>query len=86
MIVRELIEMLNKMPQDSLVVVTGYEGGFDNPSVYTDTIIVDSNWNSVSNEKNTSYYGRHNRYYPSHNETPAQPENCVVVGTADGRV
>lgn len=82
MIVRELIHILSKLPQDSLVVVPGYEGEFDNPFVYTDTMIVDTNWNSVSNQKNIWYHGRHDRYYPEHNETTAQPENCVVVGRA----
>lgn len=82
MTVRELTDMLSKMPQNSLVVIPGYEGGFDDPSVYTDTLIVDSNWNSVSNKKECWYYGRHNRYYPEHEETSARPENCVVVGRA----
>ena len=82
MTVRELVDMLKEMPQDSLVVIPGYEGGFDNPTVSTSTLIVDSNWNSVKNEKHSWYYGRHNVYYPEHEETSAVPENCVVVGRA----
>lgn len=80
MTVRELIDILQKMPQDTLVVIPGYEGGYDNPSVSTSTLIADTNWNSVKNEKITWYYGRHDHYYPEHEETPSVPTPCVVVG------
>ena len=31
MTVAELIEKLKQMPQDMMVVIPGYEGGYDNP-------------------------------------------------------
>jgi hypothetical protein len=78
MTVAELIEMLKAVPQDSMVVIPGYEGGFDNPSVHTDTLVVDTNWDG--NNKTTWYYGRHDRYYKGIEAEDVQPMNCVVVG------
>lgn len=85
MTVRELIDALNKLPLDSRVVVYGYEGGYDDPSVSTSALIIDDNWNSVSNKKNHWYFGRHDHYH-SHDEenveNPSVPESCVVIGRA----
>lgn len=77
MTVAELIEKLKCMPQDMMVVIPGYEGGYDNPEVTSSTLIPDSNWNG--NSKNSWYNGRHDTYYQNE-ETNQQPVACVVVG------
>ena len=55
MIVSELIEELRKLPQDSMVVVNGYEGGVRTVTLATPTTIalnVNTEW----------YYGEHEQY------------------------
>jgi hypothetical protein len=46
MTVAELIEKLRAMPQDMRVVVDGYEGGFDDPKIFEQVVILDggSGW------------------------------------------
>lgn len=78
MTVNELIEQLKMVPGDSLVVIPGYENGFDNPVVYSDTIVENTNWDG--NEKITWYNGRHDRYYAGLEASDIQPINCIVVG------
>lgn len=78
MTVNELIEQLKNAPLDSIVVIPGYEGGFDNPIVYSDTMVEDTNWNGEY--KNTWYYGRHDKYYDGVDERDVQPISCVVIG------
>lgn len=75
MTVAELIEKLKCMPQDMMVVIPGYEGGYDNPEVTSSTLIPDSNWNGKS--KNSWYNGRHDAH--SVNDENEQPVACVVV-------
>jgi hypothetical protein len=76
MTVRELIDVLQMMPQDMMVVIPGYEGGFDNPKLSSDSLILDDNWDG---EKKSHWYnGRHAPYYDGHSE--GQPIACVVVG------
>lgn len=75
MTVAELIEMLKGVPQESMVVIPGYESGFDNPTVYTETLVEDTNWDG--HNKNSWYNGRHEKYY---NGDTGCPVNCVVIG------
>ena len=78
MTVRELIDALSKVPLDSMVVIPGYEGGYDNPEVTTETIVPDTNW--TGNGKESWYMGRHDKYYADLEIGTVQPVNCVVVG------
>jgi len=78
MTVAELIEKLKFMPQDMLVVIPGYEGGYDNPEIRSSTIVTDTNWNGTS--KNHWYNGRHETYYEMESEGNVQPVACIVVG------
>ena len=78
MTVNELIEQLKMVPGDSMVVIPGYEGGYDNPEVTTETIVPDTNW--TGNGKESWYMGRHDKYYADLEIGTAQPVNCVVVG------
>jgi hypothetical protein len=50
--VKELIEVLSQYPEDTMVVVRGYEGGYDE-SKYTTEILLRLNAN------NAWYYGDH---------------------------
>lgn len=76
MTVAEMIEELKKMPQDSLVVVWGYGGGYDNLQIYSDYAILNDNWNGES--KKYRYYGRHGLYCKEMGEI--DKVSCVVVG------
>ena len=78
MTVNELIEQLKGVPGDSIVVIPGYEGGYDNPQVTTGTMVPDTNW--TGEDKESWYMGRHNVYYPDLDNGNKQPVNCVVVG------
>ncbi len=76
MTVAELIEQLKMVPQDSMVVIPGYEGGYDNPDVSTDTLVENDNWDGQ--EKFYWYNGRHAHY--SVDMVGDQPINCIVLG------
>jgi len=78
MTVRELIEILSKVPLDSMVLVHGYEGGYDNPSLDTQTIVADSNWNG--SEKKSYSFGRHDKYHNGIEADDIQPVNAVIIG------
>jgi hypothetical protein len=78
MTVAELIEKLKFMPQDMMVVIPGYEGGYDNPEISSSTLVPDTNWNGTN--KNHWYNGRHDHYYEMEGEGNIQPVACVVVG------
>lgn len=78
MTVNELIEQLKKVPGDSMVVIPGYEGGYDNPEIISSTLILDANWDGK--EKNHWYNGRHAKYYANDNDSSVQPISCIVVG------
>ncbi len=78
MTVAELIEKLKNMPQDMIVVIPGYEGGYDNPEITSSTLVPDANWNGTG--KNHWYNGRHDTYYEMESEGNVQPVACVVVG------
>lgn len=80
MTVAELIAKLQTMPQDMMVVVPGYEAGFDNPEVIFSNLVPDANWDGSG--KNQWWSGRHDNYYPNETELDAsynQPVACVVV-------
>jgi hypothetical protein len=76
MTVNELIEQLKNYPSDMIVVIPGYEGGFDNPVISTNSAIFDTNWDGQN--KQTWYNGRHDLDY-DRNQTNGKP-NVVVVG------
>jgi hypothetical protein len=76
MTVAELIEQLKMVPQDSMVVIPGYEGGYDNPDVSTGTLVENDNWDGQ--EKLYWYNGRHAKYYTD--MVGDQPINCIVIG------
>jgi hypothetical protein len=76
MTVAELIEQLKMVPQDSMVVIPGYEGGYDNPDVSTGTLVENDNWDGQ--EKLYWYNGRHAAYYVD--MVGDQPVNCIVIG------
>jgi len=78
MTVAELIEELKMVPQDSMVVIPGYEGGYDNIEVKRNGVIVlDDNWDGQ--EKFYWYNGRHASYYKDM-EGNDEPVSCVIVG------
>ena len=76
MTVAELIEQLKMVPQDSMVVIPGYEDGYDNPDVSTGTLVENDNWDGQ--EKFYWYNGRHAHYY--RDMVGDQPVNCIVIG------
>ena len=76
MTVAELIEELKMVPQDSMVVIPGYEGGYDNPDVSTGTLVENDNWDGQ--QKISWYNGRHAKYYNDLENVEAI--NCVVIG------
>lgn len=78
MTVAELIDKLKAVPQDSMVVIPGYEGGYDNPEIRSGWLLPDANWNGKS--KDHWYNGRHDQYYVNETETKQTPVCCVVVG------
>lgn len=78
MTVAELVELLKMMPQDMMVVIPGYEGGFDNPELSSKDLVLDENWNGES--KNSWYNGRHGCYYSEMEGQNSPPVACVVVG------
>jgi len=77
MTVSELIEKLKMVPQDSMVVIPGREGGYDNPDVSTATLVEDDNWDGQ--EKFYWYNGRHAHYHKD-DMVGDQPVNCIVIG------
>ena len=60
----ELIQALSEFPPDTLVVVEGYEGGFDE-AASVDRITIKPDHNS------DWYYGRHGKINDSSKGTPA---------------
>jgi hypothetical protein len=78
MTVSELIEQLKNMPQDMMVVIDGYEGGYDNPELSSSKLIPDSNWNGKSKE--AWYNGRHDVYYVEMEDQNLSTVECVVIG------
>ena len=79
MTVNELIEQLKSYPGDMVVVIPGYEGGYDNPSVCVDGVDFDANWDGK--DKTYWYMGRHHRDYdwkPQNGEP-----NVVVIGRGE---
>ena len=57
MTVRELIDQLEKEPPDMIVVVDGYEGGYDDPVMGKKTVILDSNYDGEN--KPVCWRGQH---------------------------
>jgi len=75
MTVAELIEELNKLPQDMLVLVPGYECGYDNVEVRPNTAVrLNDNWDGQ--EKLSWYNGRHSM---SFGPTEDEITHCVVL-------
>lgn len=71
--VRDLIEQLQKLDQDKMIVINGYEGGCDFPNHTAQVkIVLDQNteW----------YYGKHEYEY----DTPVDDNwNAYVLGAKD---
>ena len=78
MTVNELIEKLKMVPGDSMVVIPGYEGGYDDPDILSGTLIRDANWDGQ--HKVAWYNGRHDVYYNEEENKDAQPVACIIVG------
>jgi hypothetical protein len=77
MTVAELIEELNKLPQDMLVLVPGYEGGYDNIEIQNNgAVLRDENWDGQ--EKFYWYNGRHGEAYRAVEGDETTP--CIVIG------
>lgn len=76
MTIKELIQKLGEYDPDTVVVVDGYEEGYDDPSVFTTEIVLDTNWDGE--KKPTSWEGRHE--YFSVNEENGPAVKAVVVG------
>jgi hypothetical protein len=74
MTVKELIQKLGEYDPDMIVVVDGYEEGYDDPQVFTTEIILDTNWDGQG--KPTSWSGRHE--YVGVDDGPGV--KAVVVG------
>lgn len=78
MTVNELIEQLKMVPGDSIAVIPGYEDGFDNIVLSTETIILDTNWDGE--DKIHWMEGRHDRYHHGIEADNIQPINAVLIG------
>ena len=71
MTVNELIEMLKNYPANMRVLTLGYEGGLDDISVKSDSVIFDYN-------KDTWYYGSHE--YAKHVGEQDKGTECLIIG------
>lgn len=60
MTVGELITILQNYDHNMVVVVDGYEGGFDNPTTQIVDIVLNSNW--TGKEKAADWSGRHDYF------------------------
>jgi hypothetical protein len=78
MTVKELIEKLSSHDPDMMVVVDGYEEGYDDPRVNTVEIILDVNWDGE--KKPTHWSGRHEYAYEDEKSAGFKPVTAVVVG------
>lgn len=70
--VRELIEELQKLDQDKMIVIKGYEGGCDFPNHIAQVNInldVNTEW----------YYGRHEYVLPIDDEYAPDEWNAYVI-------
>lgn len=76
MTVKELIQKLSEYDPNMTVVVDGYEDGYDDPSVFTTEIVLDSNWDGKG--KRTPWSGRHE--YNSVHDDDGSGIKAVVVG------
>lgn len=76
MTVRELIQKLGEYDPDAVVVVDGYEEGYDDPSVFVTDIVLDTNWRE--GKKHTPWSGRHEYFSEIEGNGPAV--KAVVVG------
>jgi hypothetical protein len=76
MTVAELIQQLQKVPQDMMVVVLGYESGYDNPEIQNNGMLIpDDNWDGQ--KKINWYNGRHDTYY---HDMAVDGVPCIVIG------
>lgn len=78
MTVAELIAQLKNLPGDMMVVIPGYEGGFDDPNIHSSTLIPNANWDGK--DKYHWFNGKHAPYFEMESEGNVQPVACVVVG------
>ena len=76
MTVRELIEQLQKLDQDKMIVISGYEGGCDFPN-HTAQVKVNLNVNTEW------YYGKHEYVLPTYDEYVEGEWNAYVLEAID---
>lgn len=78
--VRELIELLQREDPEMMVVVPGYESGWDDVVVGREMVGIDDNWDAKRGKKNSWVYGRHES-----NPDAAHPglKECITLGTMD---
>lgn len=70
MTVLDLIVALEEYPRDMRVVVNGYEGGFDDPTLLVEKVLIDGT------KDKSSWWGRHERPNPW---DPSNPGTDVLV-------
>ncbi len=76
MTVRELIEQLQKLDQDKMIVINGYEGGCDFPN-YTARVKV------ILDQNTKWYYGKHEYVLPTDDEYVEGEWNAYVLENND---
>jgi len=74
MTVSELIELLKQQDPNAMVVVDGYEDGYDEPRVLAGEAVINANWDG--SRKKTTWSGRHDVGY----REDERKTTVVVVG------
>jgi hypothetical protein len=74
MTVNELIEQLKNYPGDMRVLTLGYEGGYNDVDLKTDSVVFDVN------DKDTWYYGPHDYAGYDDDGNPNPGTECVIIG------
>lgn len=82
MTIGELLGILTQYPLTTMVVVRGYEQGFDNANPREVELVVDDNWvsdptNPYGGEKPTWYYGRHTEKMMAEDGAPTIIAVCI---------
>ena len=72
MTVNELIEQLKSYPGDTRVLTLGYEGGLDDISVKSDSVVFNTN------TTDTWYIGKHD--YARMMDDNVNGTECVIIG------
>ncbi|MFM9151729.1 MAG: hypothetical protein ACKOPU_05590 [Candidatus Planktophila sp.] len=72
MTVNELVEQLKNYPGDMMVLTLGYEGGYNDTELHTRNIVFNVN------DKDTWYYGPHERV--EYVDGADESTECVIIG------